>query len=208
LQGAAYKMIDDMYNMQKIRKPHKKKYTFEEFLDFVKDKNERYELIDGEIYMMASPTVDHQRIIGFIYRKIANYLDGKSCEPFVASLDVVLFKKEKKDKDNEKIQNVFQPDVFVVCDREKIAKERIYGAPDLVFEIVSAGTAGQDYISKLNTYMKYGVKEYWIVNPETKQIFVNINGEKINTHTYAFDDKIKIGIFDDFYIDFSELCLV
>ena len=119
-------------------------------------------------------------------------------------MDVQLF--EKKDED-DKTQNVFQPDVFVVCDPNKITKNRIVGAPDFIIEIVSEGTASHDYIKKYNNYMKYGVREYWIVNPETKQVFVNINGEKVKTYTYSFDDKIKINIFDDFEIDFKELNL-
>ena len=184
----------------------KKKYQLNEFLDFVKDKEERYELINGRIYMMASPNVAHQDAALFIGSKLRDYLNGKKCRVFMSPLDVVLFKKEK-----EKSNNVFQPDVFVVCDPSKISKNRIYGAPDLVFEIVSPSSETHDYFKKFGLYMKYGVKEYWIVNPETKQIFVNINSGQIEnenedeTVKYSFDDNIKVGIFDDFYIDFKEL---
>jgi Uma2 family endonuclease len=185
----------DFFNKPKIQK----KYNLTEFLEFTKDKEEQYELIDGKIYMMASPNVGHQNIAGEIFRKIGNYLEGKTCRPFISPLDVVLFKKEKKNA-----QNVFQPDVFVVCDPKKISKDRIYGAPDLVFEVVSPSSDTHDYFKKFVLYMKYGVKEYWIINPDTKQIFVHINGEE-DTKKYSFDDKVKVSIFADFYIDFKEL---
>ena len=185
----------DFFNKPKIQK----KYNLDEFLEFVKDKEERYELINGKIYMMASPNVGHQNIVGEIFRKIGNYLEGKPCRAFISPLDVVLFEKVKKNS-----QNVFQPDVFVICDPKKISKNRIYGAPDLVIEIVSPSSETFDYFKKFWLYMKYGVKEYWIINPDTKQIFAHINGEE-DTKKYSFDDKIKAGIFDDFYIDFKEL---
>ncbi|MCL2775291.1 MAG: Uma2 family endonuclease [Oscillospiraceae bacterium] len=185
--------------------PKKRKYNAKEFFEFIKDKPEieHYELINGEIYMMAAPAVEHQRIIRFLSTRLSNYLEGKPCEPFIASVDVVLFEKNKKNDS----QNVFQPDVFVVCNPKKITKERIYGAPDFVVEVVSPSNSEHDYIDKLSVYMKYGVKEYWIVNPMTKKIFVYIKGKKeVTVNTYTFDDKIKVGIFeDDFSIDFKEL---
>ena len=179
-----------------------KKYTAEEFFKFTENKEERYELIDGRIYMMAAPAIKHQRIAGFIYRKLGDYLNGKPCEPFISPVDVVLFEKKNK---WDKSQNVFEPDVFVVCDPEKISEERIYGAPDFIVEIVSPSNSERDYYYKCRLYMQYGVKEYWIVNPETKNILVYINGEEVKTHNYTFNDKIKVNIFEDFEIDFKEL---
>ncbi|MCL2772432.1 MAG: Uma2 family endonuclease [Oscillospiraceae bacterium] len=191
----------DFSNIYKIQK----KYNSEEFFEFVKEKEERYELINGRIYLMASPNVGHQDIALFIGAELQHYLKGKTCRAFIAPLDVVLFEKSK-----ENSHNVIQPDVFVVCDPEKISKERIYGAPDLAIEIVSPSSEIHDYFKKFGLYMKYGVKEYWIVNPETKTVFVQVNGQDENgndneTVKYSFGDKIKVGIFDDFYIDFKEM---
>ena len=189
--------------MRKVRK----KYTAKEFFEFTKDKNERYELIDGKIYLMASPSVEHQEIIGYIYRKFGNYLENKDCRVFIAPLDVVLFEKSDKDK-KDNAQNVFQPDVFVVCDSEKISKNKINGAPDFIIEVVSPSSLAKDYYDKLNAYRKYGVKEYWIINPNTKEIFVYINKKsKDDIRAYSFNDKIKVSIFDDFEIDFKQLKL-
>ena len=90
-------------------------------------------------------------------------------------------------------------------DPKKISKKRINGAPEFVIEIVGESNSALDYFYKLFTYMKYGVKEYWIVNPVTKNILVYINGEEIKTASYTFEDKIKVSIFEDFEIDFKEL---
>lgn len=192
-----------MTEMQKIPKRRIKKYNAKEFFEYVNDKNERYELIEGRIYMMASPNVNHQRIARKILKKLENYLEGKPCEPFMAPLDVVLFEKENE---KDKSQNVYQPDLFVVCDQKKISDNRINGAPDFVIEVVSQSSETQDYFIKFQAYMKYGVREYWIVNPMTKQISVYINekGRKECKH-YTFSDKIPAGIFENFEIDFTEI---
>jgi len=177
-----------------------KKYNLKEFLAFVKNTEDRYELIEGRIYMMAAPSTEHQDIAGFIYRKIGNYLEGKPCKVFIAPLDVFLYSKTKK----ENCQNVFQPDVFVVCNKSKISQRGINGAPDFVVEVTSPSNSEHDYIDKLNMYMRHGVKEYWIVNPETRQIYVYAKSKPKNM-SYTFEDKVKVGIFDDFEIDFKEM---
>jgi len=188
--------------------PAKKKYTAKEFFEFTKDKEEQYELINGEIcrvgdILMAAPKIKHQRIIREIIAELRNYLKDKTCEPFIAPVDVVLF---EKDKDRDKSQNVFQPDIFVVCDPEKITEDRIYGAPDFVVEVVSPSNSKHDDVNKLTAYMRYGVKEFWIITPETDSVFVYINEkDKTQVNIYNFTDKIKVGIFDDFEIDFKEL---
>jgi Uma2 family endonuclease len=183
----------------------RKKFNYKEFLEFTKDKEERYELIEGNIYLMASPSTNHQRIIREISRKIGNYLEGKTCEVFMAPLDVFLFEKNKKSD----CQNVFQPDVFVVCDPKKISANRINGAPDFVVEIVSPSNPENDYFYKLNAYIRYGVCEYWIVDPETRQIsvYVKLKNKEVRHYSYTFEDKIKVSIFEDFEIDFKELNL-
>ena len=185
--------------------PKEKKITAKEFFAFTENRpeNERYELIDGRIYLMAAPAINHQRILRDISNALINYLKGKPCEPFFAPVDVVLF---EKDKNSDNSQNVFQPDIFVVCDPKKIGDKRIHGAPDLVIEVVSPSSETHDYLRKFKIYMKYGVREYWIVNPEKKEITVYFNTEEEEDYkTYAFSDKIKAGIFEDFYMDFNEL---
>ena len=178
-------------------------YNAKKFFKFTKNtpEMERYELINGKICLMPSNTVAHQCISGNLFCEIYDYLKIKKIgEIFPGRLDVVLFKKNKK-----KSQNVFQPDIIVIFDPKKISKKRINGAPEFVIEIVGESNSALDYFYKLFTYMKYGVKEYWIVNPVTKNILVYINGKEVKTASYTFDDKIKVSIFDDFEIDFKEL---
>ena len=192
-----------MTEMQRITKKRIKKYNAKEFFEFVKDKEERYELIDGRIHMMASPSMDHHDTGGYIYSELRNYLKGKPCKPFIAPFDVILFKKEK-DSD-EKSQNVFQPDVFVVCDKDKMSQRGIEGAPDFIAEVVSPSSVTHDYHEKCKLYLKHGVREYWIVNPLNRSVLVYINGGELKMYSYAFCDKIPVGIFENFEIDFSEL---
>ena len=192
-----------MIDMKPVKKLARRKYDSVEFFKFAKDKEERYELINGQIRMMASPTVIHQDIAGYIYRKLGDFLEGKTCRAFIAPLDVVLFFDEK---DKDRAQNVFQPDVFVVCDPGKISGKRICGAPDFVAEIVSESSETNDYLRKFAIYMSCGVKEYWIINPETKEIMAYTNTEeKEEAKRHTFADKIKIGIFGDFEIDFNQM---
>ena len=188
----------------RVNKRFVRKYNAKEFFGFTKDKQAQYELIDGRIYMMAAPSVSHQRISREISLLLGGYLRGKACEMFVAPTDVVLFKKEEKSR----VQNVFQPDMLVVCDPRKIGANRINGAPDFVIEIVSPGTVELDYFDKAKAYMKYGVREYWIIDPIKRTILVyKRSGKELDTANYKFADRIEISIFEDFGIDFKDLDL-
>ncbi|MCI9178013.1 MAG: Uma2 family endonuclease [Clostridia bacterium] len=100
---------------------------------------------------------------GKIYASLLNFLEGKKCTPFIAPLDVAL----SKSKQDHKIFNVVQPDVMVVCDGSKLEDgKKVFGAPDFVVEILSPSTSRKDQLEKLNLYLKYKVKEYWIIDPE------------------------------------------
>jgi len=164
-------------------------YTYADYASWDDDK--RYELIDGVAYMMSSPTVMHQSIIIYLLRKLADYLEGKPCRAFVAPLDICL--GAKGDDDN----TVVQPDVFVVCDKTKIEKKRINGAPDLIIEIVSPSTSRHDRIRKLNKYLQAGVREYWIVDPDDKAITVHVleNGRYVIS-AFEETDTISVNILD------------
>ncbi|CCE24693.1 Uma2 family endonuclease [Methylotuvimicrobium alcaliphilum] len=134
------------------------------YADYVNWQTEqRYELIDGEAFMMApAPDLAHQDIAGEIYRQIANSLEGKNCRPFIAPVDVRL---PKHDEADERIDTVVQPDVFVVCDTAKLDRRGVLGPPDWIIEVLSPSTAGHDQIRKLSLYERSGVKEYWLVHP-------------------------------------------
>lgn len=173
-------------------------YTCDEFLKFTfgMPESERFELIDGYIYAMApSPGVAHQRFAGTLFKMLSDFFNGKPCEAFIAPLDVHLY-----DEDGE-CENVFQPDVFVVCDKDKIKDDGCHGAPDFVIEIASPSSSDRDYVYKLFNYMRFGVREYWIVNPKTEQVSVYRKDEKeLDMRSYAFGESIKSGLWSDLSI--------
>jgi len=139
--------------VKSIANQQQARYTVADYLNWPDD--ERWELIAGEVYNMSpAPTVKHQSIVGDFYNQLKQQLKGKSCVPYVAPLDVVL-------SDND----VVQPDVLVVCDPAKITEKNIQGAPDLVVEVLSPGTALKDMREKKALYERSGVREYVVIDP-------------------------------------------
>jgi len=135
------------------------------------------ELIDGKMVAMSPrPTVNHSRIASRIFNIFENYLRGKRCTAFADSVDLYLTEKDR-----------FIPDFMVVCDRNKIKWDGIYGAPDLVVEVLSPSTAKNDRTHKKDVYAKCGVREYWLVNPsdETIEQYFLDNGQFVLHEIYA-----------------------
>lgn len=180
-----------------------KKYTYADLLEMDNDK--RYELIDGELYLMSSPKILHQEIVGEIYVQLRNYLKGKKCKAFVSPLDVCLSGVKNPNKE----YNVVQPDVLVVCDENKLTKDMgIQGAPDLVIEVLSPSTRRHDTYRKFNLYQQYGVKEYWIIDTEAEVIYQYILNEKnIYTlpKTYEITEDIKVNILKNCIISLKDI---
>jgi Uma2 family endonuclease len=124
---------------------------------------ERWELIDGEAFDMSpAPSRSHQQWAGEIFRQIADFLDDKPCEVYIAPFDVRL---PKGDEPDDQIKTVVQPDIVVVCDPAKLDEAGCRGAPDWVIEVLSPGTARKDQVRKKNLYERHGVREYWLVHP-------------------------------------------
>jgi len=121
-------------------------YTYADYAKW--NTTERYELIDGIPYMMASPSSAHQSIVFEIGHQLKNLLKDKKCVPFISPLDVCLNGK------NEMDNTVFQPDVFVVCDRSKIEQNYINGAPDFVVEVLSPSSISRDTTQKMIKYIR------------------------------------------------------
>ena len=143
-------------------------YTYADYLEWETDK--RYEIIDGEAYMMASPSVDHQSISRELLLQFGNFLKGKPCKVFTAPLDVRLFPGE-----DNRDKTVVQPDLLVVCDPSKLAdRKSCRGAPDMAIEIFSPSNTTNPLLLKFNQYLAAGVREYWVVIPETKTVQVHI----------------------------------
>lgn len=144
-----------------------RKVSYQEFLAISENSEERYEYIDGEIYLLAAPKIFHQKILGKMYLIFCNWFQGKKCQPMLAPCDITL----KRSKENI---NVVQPDLMVICDLEEQLNEKDYymGVPALVVEIISESTRGKDFIKKLDLYMSTGISEYWIVNPLSREVSV------------------------------------
>ena len=163
--------------------------------------NVRAEVFDGQIYYMASPSQIHQTILTELLVSIRNYLrkKGGDCQVFPAPFVVKL---------SDSPLNFVQPDLMVVCDKDKLDGKRCNGAPDFIIEIVSPGNPSDDYIRKLYHYQNAGVREYWIVDPRTEKVIVyHLEQPDFQMASYTFQDKIQANIWEDFWIDFQELGL-
>jgi len=143
-----------------------KKITYKDYLNWPDDV--RAEVIQGVAYMMAPPSTTHQRSAGRLFNTLSAFLKGRTCEAFIAPFGVRLFPEEDKTDDT-----VVEPDIVVICDPSKIDEQGCKGAPDLVIEILSPSTKRKDKTIKLQLYQKAGVREYWIVSPEDKDIEVH-----------------------------------
>ncbi|MDE6639091.1 MAG: Uma2 family endonuclease [Acetatifactor sp.] len=166
------------------------KYTIEDI--YALSEGERAELIDGKIYYMAPPSTGHQRLVHFFDREIGNYIQNHNgeCEVFPAPFAVFL-------SDNEK--NYVEPDISVICDKDKITDKGCEGAPDWIIEIVSPSTKQMDYYKKLFKYRTAGVREYWVVDPERKLVTV-YNFERDTMEEYPFGEEVPAGIYEGFSI--------
>ena len=172
-------------------------YTLEDYYALPDER--RVELIDGVIYDMSAPTTIHQMIGSEIREQLSSFIKSKkgTCIPFAAPVDVQL------DCDD---RTMVQPDVLVVCDRDKIIKRCIYGAPDFVVEVLSPSTKRKDGIIKLSKYISAGVREYWIVDPDKKQVVVYDFQKEDYPVIYGFGGEIPVGIFDgECRVDFAEI---
>lgn len=173
-------------------------YTEDDYYNLPEDV--RAELIEGSlIYNQAAPSRIHQTILMELAGTIRNYLKAKggACRVYPAPFAVKL---------SENRRTIVEPDISVICDRNKLTDRGCTGAPDWIIEIVSPGNSSHDYIYKLNLYANAGVREYWIVDPIKESVFVYyLESEHFKAEAYTFRDKIKVNIYDDLCIDFSSL---
>ncbi|SNU07091.1 Endonuclease, Uma2 family (restriction endonuclease fold) [Lachnospiraceae bacterium] len=159
----------------------------------------RIEMIDGVFYEINSPTLVHQRICGMIFCTFENFINknGESCFNSVAPTDVQLDCDDK---------TMVQPDILVVYDKNKIKKERVVGAPDLIVEVISPSSWYMDTVRKLNKYKNAGVREYWIVFPNNKSVLVYNWGKPESITEYTFDEAVPVEIWGgNCKVDFNDI---
>lgn len=171
--------------------------TLEDYLSLPEDI--RVEMIDGVFYDMAAPTLLHQETAGFLYHALRNFIsqNGGECVPLIAPTDVQLFCDDK---------TIVQPDVLVVCDRSKLTPARVVGAPDLVVEVISPNSWYHDFYLKAEKYRQAGVREYWLILPEQKEVIVYDFEKDRYFRRYTFDEKVPVTIWSGkCEVDFKEL---
>ncbi|KUG04435.1 hypothetical protein ASZ90_018202 [hydrocarbon metagenome] len=168
------------------------KASYQEFLELSQNSEERYEYIDGEIFLLASPKTAHQRALKELLVLFHTWFQGKKCTPMVAPYDITL-------RRNPENINIVQPDLMVICDLEEKLNENDYymGVPDLVVQILSAGTRRKDLIKKLDLYMECGVQEYWIVNALNQEVCVYLFEDRdiSDSITYRKSETVESFIF-------------
>ncbi len=182
------------------------KISYEEYIELTKSSDQRYELIDGEIYLMASPSYNHQIVVNEIGWHFNNYFKKRPCRSLAAPLDIRLRGFAIKFEEDP---NVVQPDIVVICDEDKVNEDNKYeGIPTLLIEVLSPSTRGKDMVTKLNLYMKSGIQEYWIVDLENKSITqYSFSKERDldNINTLQNGDKIKSSKFEGLEISLSDI---
>ena len=165
-------------------------YTYNDYTEWELDEGERYQIIYGDAYAMAAPGTRHQIILGVLFNKIFNYLEGKICKVISSPFDVRPFYRADGMDDT-----VVQPDIVVICDEKKLAPEGCRGAPDLVIEILSPSNTAMEMYLKLEMYHKAGVREYWVVDPGTNTITVYCFQKDFSkTKSYSITDTITSAI--------------
>ena len=199
-EKARGKRVDrwDAESEPSARWPKQGHYTIEDYYAIPEDV--RVELIDGVIYDLASPTLNHQRIQFALAQEFFNCISehDKPCEVIAASFDVRL------DRDN---RTMVEPDIMIVCDMDtEGTANHMDGPPDLAVEILSPSSRAKDCTIKLKKYMNAGVKEYWIVDPKNEKVIVYVFEDDYLPTQYSFDDTIPVGISGgECSIDFSRI---
>jgi len=180
------------------------RYTYADLITWPED--ERWELIDGIPYdMTPAPLQQHQDIVTELMVQFGVFLRDSPCRLYTAPFDVRL---PRLDEDGMTASTVVQPDLLVVCDREKLDGKGVVGGPTLVVEITSPSTAGKDLREKRAAYERAGVQEYWIISPidKTVQVYtLNEQGRYDAPTIYTVDDQAPVGVLPGLFIDLTRM---
>ena len=172
-------------------------YTLDDYYALPDDV--RAELIDGELIFLEAPSFVHQELISELLYEIKFYIHSNKdpCKVLPAPLDVQL------DCDN---RTMIQPDISVICQKDRIVEKGVYGAPDFCIEIVSPSSRKRDYSKKVDKYMSAGVREYWIVDPKRETVLCYFFEAEDYPQLYTFNDIIPVQIYqENLKINFAEI---
>ena len=173
------------------------KFTVADYMTTPEDR--RYHLLDGDLILAPAPTIRHQRIL----RRLAVLLDELAVENglgevFLAPCDVVLSNYD-----------VFQPDILFVSNERRglITEANIQGAPDLVVEILSSATEHYDRGYKRTLYARYGVREYWLVDPATETVEVLVEGDEglTSADIFGLTDTLVSPLLPGLSVDLGQI---
>ncbi len=173
--------------------------TASDYLEMHTDK--RTELIEGDILVMEDPLLIHSEITQYIFTRFSDYIreHNGSCKPVVSGTNVIL----KNDKGDD---SVVCPDFFVVCDKKKLVRKGVLGGPDFVLEVTSPSNCRNDYIRKLSIYANAGVREYWILDPQKRQLIKYLFKIDEPATFLPLEGTTGVAIYnDDLQIDLAEI---
>jgi Uma2 family endonuclease len=183
------------------KEKEERRFTYADYKDWELAVGERYELVYGEAFAMAGHNTRHQAILRELFGQFYNYLRGKPCQVFVSPYDVRLFYEEDESDDT-----VVQPDIMVVCDKNKIGPEGCRGAPDLVIEILSPSNTAIEMERKFSLYQEAGVREYWIVDSKNNILRVHcFRDSAVLTNKYKSPDMVPVAVLPGFSIALEQV---
>ncbi len=182
-----------------------RKISYQEYEALVESSDQRYELIGGEVYLLAAPSYPHQVVVNEIAGRFYNFFKDKPCQSLTSPLDVRLFGFATKFEEDP---NVVQPDIVVICDKDKIRDSKYHGIPTLIVEVLSPSSKAKDLSTKLQLYLKSGVSEYWIVDPEERRVlYYSFTPEReIDKYTtYQAEDIVVSSVFHGLELPIQEI---
>lgn len=178
-------------------------YSYADYLQW--DFEERVELIKGKVFPLYTPFTAHQRVSGNIVFALANFLYKKQETVFNAPFDV---RFPNLSKENQDIFTVLQPDISVICDRNKIDEPGCLGAPDIVVEILSPGNNKKELQNKYEVYEENGVQEYWIVSPQDKTFLkytLSNEGTYFPSRLLTFGSEVTTPVLPGFVLNLEQV---
>ncbi len=175
-----------------VQTPATVQFTYEDYLNLPEDR--RYEIIDGELYMVPAPFTYHQKISRNLFNPICDYVeDHQLGEVLYAPVDILFSKTD-----------VVQPDIIFIAHENMhiLKKENVQGAPDLVVEVLSPSSVKRDYEIKMKLYSRFGVKEYWIADPDAKSVHVYVLQDRLLSlhETYKYEDTLRSSLLQEITI--------
>ena len=190
--------------MPRQREKEENHFTYGDYCTWPEDR--RWEIIDGVVFdMTPAPSREHSLVSVELGRQLANYFEGKPCEVHVGPFDVRLPLGVEPDED---VDTVVQPDLVVVCDERKLDRKGCRGAPDIVIEVLSPSTSSKDSIRKRERYQRAGVRQYWLADPDRREISILTLDETGNfrlTGTFTDTDIIIVAGFPGLEIDVGKV---